>query len=282
MHTSFVHLIHACYCFKQETYPLKYQSTPVGSVQLESQRIELLAHLYAWLEHFRAVISSATSLPDASKSEVELMILRLTTSSALIHVSCALSRYEVDYDGLGEHFEQIVDDGTRVLVLRELHTGNLFPSTSRHRFALGPGIIEPLFTTAYKYRHPIHRRHAIKLLSIAGREGPWLGAREACITTRLMELEEVALLSDNQEIAATSTSLIAVNTDNWSVAIDESRRISEVGIGWGPGSSAYARRANARFSWYTGHLRSQEGDDGDSGSSSLESNWIRWSEDLTF
>jgi len=30
------------------------------------------------------------------------------------------------------------------------------------RFTTGPGLIQPLFLTAYKYRHPLHRRRAVR------------------------------------------------------------------------------------------------------------------------
>jgi hypothetical protein len=59
------------------------------------------------------------------------------------------------------------------------------------RFTTKPKLIQPLFLTAFKYRHPLYRRGAIALLSIAGRESRWSGRREARVTSRIMELEEI-------------------------------------------------------------------------------------------
>jgi hypothetical protein len=60
------------------------------------------------------------------------------------------------------------------------------------RFTAGPGLIQPVFMTAYKCREPLLRRRAIHLLTSAGCEGPWSGRREARITSRIMDLEAMA------------------------------------------------------------------------------------------
>ena len=114
----------------------------------------------------------------------------MTALSALIHISCAVSPFESAYDAHDLHFQQIIADGEAILSARTDETDGFTGRRNPQHFSVGPGIIEPLFQTAYKYRDPVHRRRAIHLLSIAGREGPWNGPREASITSRIMLLEE--------------------------------------------------------------------------------------------
>jgi hypothetical protein len=106
------------------------------------------------------------------------------------------------YDAHASHFQQIVKDGEQVMTLRGSHftqnstssapyTG--FSGLAPHllsRFTTGPGIIQPLLLTASKYRASRWRYRAIAVLSLAGREGPWVGPREAAVAHRIMELEE--------------------------------------------------------------------------------------------
>ena len=118
----------------------------------------------------------------------------MTALSTLIHLSCILSPYETAFDAHGPFFERIITDAEVVLAARHQESYSPFengPSIDGQRFTMGLGPIQPLFLTAWKYRHPLHRHRAIFLRSVdAGREGPWLGPREACITSRIMELEE--------------------------------------------------------------------------------------------
>ncbi len=58
------------------------------------------------------------------------------------------------------------------------------------QYSLEPGILQPLFFTAIKYRHSAWRRNAIQLLRKVGREGPWDGSLLAVVAARATKVEE--------------------------------------------------------------------------------------------
>ena len=190
--TTLVQLVHACYEFTSMAYKWKYR--PSVSPPMSFQQGRLIAHLLTWLEQFNLIILPTLSREDANSSRVNLyckaLTLRMTALSTLIYLSCILSPLETAYDIHASHFQQIITDGKVVLTSRHRELDYIMDRASRPRFTNGPGLIQPLFQSALKYRHPVHRRHAIALLSLAGREGPWSGPREARITSRIMELEE--------------------------------------------------------------------------------------------
>jgi hypothetical protein len=57
-------------------------------------------------------------------------------------------------------------------------------------FTFDMGIIQPLYLTACKCRHPILRRRAIALLERSGMEGVWGGEAMAAAATWAMKIEE--------------------------------------------------------------------------------------------
>ena len=200
---TLVQLVHACYEFTSMAYKWKYR--PSASPPMSIQQGRLIAHLLTWLEQFNLIVLPTPPREDTNSSQVNLyckaLTLRMTALSTLIYLSCILCPLETAYDNHASHFQQIITDGEVILTYRHKVLESLIEGACNPRFANGPGLIQPLFQSALKYRHPVHRRHAIALLSLAGREGPWCGPREARIASRIMELEE----------AGASDSLVALS-----------------------------------------------------------------------
>jgi hypothetical protein len=280
-HTVLMQLMHICYSFVHESYAWKYWPTSAASARFYEQQNRLLAHIWTWMGQVWTRISPRSGENRCVPAvEAHFLTLRMNALSVLIHVSCALTPYEIDYDALQAQFEQIIDDGEAVLSAIASVPSDLPQGIEGHRFAIGPGIIEPLFTTAYKYRNPLSRRRAIRLLSVAGREGPWFGPREASVTARLMELEEgyagysadtnhSPLMfkteydgktstswprSDNPldapqveaQTAVQQNSQLGQNQD-WTMRMHERTRINELGLSWAEGYDQGPRKALIRF-----------------------------------
>ncbi len=191
-HKVLVQLAHASYCFLFECLEIKRRQQP-SSTAISDQQSRLIAFLQKWLECFDPILSSLAVLRKSplSTEGCHALKLRMTACSALIKLYCAISPYETAYDIHGPLFRQILADGEAILPTRRAEVDGIDGARAYFsRFTMGPGIIEPLFTVAFKYRHPIDRRHAIHLLALSGREGPWDGAREARITSAIMAYEE--------------------------------------------------------------------------------------------
>ena len=222
-HIILVRLVHLCYNFTSTNYKFRYQPQSAAP-SLYIQQGRLIAHLSTWLEQHTLNI-----LPKFAREPVRLqqakvynhaLTLRVTALSTLISLSCIFCPYEMAYDSHAAHFQQIVADSDAIVSGRHGELNNVVKGIDGQRFQAGPGIIQPLFLTATKYRHPRHRRHAIRLLSLAGCEGPWTGPREARIGTRIMELEENGAYHSSASLA-TSASLSEIS---------EPVRIHEIGL----------------------------------------------------
>jgi hypothetical protein len=196
--TTLVQLVHACYNFTSTAYKLKYQPQSI-SPSMYIQQGRHIAHLSTWLEHFNLTVLPTLAPDHASPSQLKAyshpLTLRMTALSTLIYLSCILCPYETAFDAHAPHFERIITDAEAVLLARHKEPGSPIVEgmgIDGQRFATGPGPVQPLFLTAWKCRHTLHRRRAIALLRSldAGREGPWSGPREARVTSRIMELEE--------------------------------------------------------------------------------------------
>lgn len=122
--------------------------------------------------------------------------------------------HEMSYDIHASAFRQILLDAEAVLSTRSAKEDLPDRPLGHLRFSIGPGIIQPLYVVAEKYRESSWRRRAISCLSGAGLEGPWNGPREAAAALRLAQHEEAwpdhvsvpkffkwSLLQQNAELA---------------------------------------------------------------------------------
>ena len=256
-HNILVQVAHSCYHFAQRVLGINYQSHPINVPILEQQS-RLIAHLHTWLEHFEVhvlpALSTGLANPATTKSGSHALALRVTALSALTHISCALSPFESSYDAHEHHFQQIIADGVAIMSARHIES----PSRRNgQRFTVGPGMIEPLFQTACKYRNPIHRPRALRLLSLAGREGPWDGRREAAVTSRIMALEEQdlgsTLLGQSSEGSNGHTSTTTQTNppdgehNAWKAGICEALRVNQIGIKSLPADDGSLNKVAVRF-----------------------------------
>ena len=163
-----------------------------------------LAGLKLWQDDFNTrVLPGCSPSPLNEEALIHALTLHIICLSAIIHVSNVLSPYEVHYDLHAHEFQQIVADAETVLALSSYRSSQQrrpntasqsasddFEADQKSIVTTKPGIIQPLFLTAEKYRHPIWRRRAISCLARAGLELPFNGPREAAIAARIVQHEE--------------------------------------------------------------------------------------------
>ena len=163
-----------------------------------------IAQLKLWQVDFnKRTLHRYSRAPIKRESLIHALTLHMICLSALIHVSNVLNPHEVHYDLYACEFHQIVTDAETILDLRSHRStqqpenitespsaSDYFYPDQRPTVATKPGIIQPLFLTAEKYRHSMWRRRAITCLSRAGLELPFNGPREAAIAARIVQHEE--------------------------------------------------------------------------------------------
>ena len=192
---ALVRLIHLCYEFRSKNEKFRYRLHSAAP-SLYIQQGRLIAHLSMWIEQLTTFIlptlAKEISPCGTGAARNHALTLRVIALSTMISLSCILCPHQAAFDSHTAHFETIIDDCDALILERDAtkEPGDVLRSLDGSHYQAGPGIIEPLFLTATKSRHPCHRRRAIRLLSTAGCEGPWIGTREACISRRIMQLEE--------------------------------------------------------------------------------------------
>ena len=252
--------------------PLKYEVPLAIAQEVYNQQHQLVASLRT----LRNILDSNIQEARDPQSEDGGLILRMTVLSALIHTSCALTPHETAYDAHELSFRCIVADGEAVLVSNSAKIPSSSPKNQWHQFTMGPGVVEPLFTTACKCRHPVVRRRAIDQLSMAGREGPWYGPREARIMSRIMELEECHDFPIDPPSASSD--------------IGELQRINEVGFSSAPKALSLSTNVIVRFSRCHSrkhrpqvHPHDDDREEFETSDNSLSGLvWERWIEQLEF
>lgn len=184
-----VPLLHSCYHFTAHASQYKYLPRHAISQDIFVEQGRHIAQLSLWLAKLDHDILSprARNVSNlAVHSYTHALMLRILCVSTMIYASTVLSPYETVYDNHASSFQQIVTDVTAVL-----GTTPKSP-TDLGQFRPGPGIIQPLFFTAMKYRHSQWRRLAIDVLKRAGRERPFDGVPLASVATRAVQIEEAA------------------------------------------------------------------------------------------
>ena len=253
-HKTLVRLTHTCYSFVFECLQIKREQQSPGHCFRENQS-RLVAHLCSWLADFEPIVESRlrSKSPEVSLSLEgrHALKLRMTANSALIKVFTALSAFETAYDVHGRIFHQILADGETIIASRKEEHNTIGSGIPDHpRFTLGPGIVEPLFTVAFRYRHPIERRRAIRLLSLSGCEGPWDGVREARIISAMMQHEEAAFMDRSTlhlEDSSASPERLTPFEQDWQAKIPELARIHDWGFSPEVSAHGKSRQATVRF-----------------------------------
>jgi hypothetical protein len=182
-----VRLIHTSYHFTAQASQFKYLPRAAVPCDLVFKQGLLIAKLSIWLDILNQNFSS-NQVDSAHKLSSEgfyhTLILRSQCLSTLVYLSTVLSPHECSYDIHGPRFQRIVQDAGTILS----NDGGSVPEL--RQFRPSPGIIQPLFLAATKYRHAVWRRRAIELVRRAGREGPFDGLLLAAVANRAVEIEE--------------------------------------------------------------------------------------------
>ncbi|KAJ4248383.1 hypothetical protein NW762_012716 [Fusarium torreyae] len=176
--------LHSSYQFIRAALPYKYANPKLIPSALGLEQGRHLGNLRQWLLDYQP----DPSLPKLEPQNEQLFVLRAQCLAGLVQVATVLQPYEIAYDSHEPDFQEIIASVEAVLDIRakdaQLHLYAL-PS-----FTPEMGIIQPLFQTALKCRHPFWRRKALSLLQRSGREGPWSGPRDARVLEVVMAAEE--------------------------------------------------------------------------------------------
>jgi hypothetical protein len=158
------------------------------SFDLIMKQSQILSWLRKWLDSFSELVeTNDNSYGPKTPYGRHLRLLKAQCLAMLLGVSNIRTTLQTSWDKYGPEFEEIVNCAAIVL------EGADFPATSTSSipsFSPAPGVIQPLFFTARKYRHSLVRRRAISLLRLTGYEGPFSGDFEADLATRFVEIEE--------------------------------------------------------------------------------------------
>ena len=193
----------SCFTWTASVLSFKY-ARPPHHRDLLIEHGRQVAYLHLWLQRFESRVlplyECSQDAPARTLSALKhALLLRMSCTFTLIHVSTIIDPYETSYDSYAPYFEQTVLDAERFLSIpsvRRKCPG--MPSDDRCKSLLGPGIIPPLFMTAEKYRNSSWRRRALACLHRSGQELLFNGRREAAIARRLLQYEET--LSKNQPV----------------------------------------------------------------------------------
>lgn len=235
-------ILHACYHFISTAQQYKYTNSSLIPSNILIEQGRHLGNLKQWLSCHQL----DPSRPAADPQSEQLIILRAQSLAGLIHCATVLQPYQTAYDSYGREFREIIRLAEALSDMQPEVMNSPGYSGDLPHFAPEMGIIQPLFLTALKYRHPFWRRKALDLLQKSGREGPWCGAIEAAVLKVVLEAEE-----------ATPNNLQGMNEPDQAIVyqpsgVSESQRVhlcsivgyvarqqdNRVGMGVGPGTRA--------------------------------------------
>ena len=225
---SLFQVLHSAYQFASSTTQFFYKYLPdtrrPSNLYVEQGRH--ITNLRTWLavhgvypdgfrsSDFHGTLSSTSR--GTSEEITQNLIFTSQALSCLIYLSTLLHPTETIYDDFEAEFQQIVQCVSAVLEFESNSSNaasgddtanqetNDHPNRSSksrpkasipsrtNTFTPELGVIQPVFFTALKYRHPVWRRKAIALLLRCGREGPWWGELEAACASMAIRAEERA------------------------------------------------------------------------------------------
>ena len=197
-----VPLMHSCYHFIAKASECRDLSSASLLPEILVEQGRRVAELSSWLKTLEEhTLPTRTDTVHKSLSGVSrhTMMLRAQCLIMIIIIFTITSPFETTYDVFAPQFQQIVQHSAVALGDNRDYLNGL------GQFYAVPGITQPLFFTALKYRHSAWRRQAIQLLRGAGREGPWDGQLLAAVASRAMNIEEATQASTNEIIPTSLT-----------------------------------------------------------------------------
>jgi hypothetical protein len=193
-------LIQACFCFTSHAAQYTYRPRIFLPPELPIEQGRHIAALRLWLQQLDSNILPYVKASRCSASAVlseymHCLMLRNLCLSAIVYTSTILDPYETRWDDYAREFQQIITGAETIIDNRQRKRPKaLTSSTSAFTFTPSPGIIQPLYLTVLKYRHPRWRRRALELLRQSDKEGPWDGRLMAAAAQRAVEVEESELV----------------------------------------------------------------------------------------
>ena len=183
-------LLHASMHFVGEASQEIFKEYADLTFELVLKQSQQISWLRKWLDSFSELVETGEAgTQHLGRTRYRhLRMLKAQCLSTLLAVSNIRTTSQVSWDRFAAEFEEIVHCAEVVLD----EAGHYLTSSQSplQPFCPSPGIIQPLFFTARKYRHSVVRRRAISLLRVAGFEGPFSGDFEADLATRFVEIEE--------------------------------------------------------------------------------------------
>lgn len=231
-------ILHTCYHFISATRQYKYTNSSLIPSNILIEQGRHLGNLQQWL--------SLHQLDPSHPQNEQLIILRAQSLAGLIHCATVLQPYETAYDKYEREFKEIIALAEALFAIQPEVINSPGYSGDLPHFAPEMGIIQPLFLTALKCRHPFWRRKALDLLQKSGREGPWCGAIEAAILKVAIEVEEAIpynLQYMNEPVGSVVYQPSSVPESQrvhlcWIVGYVARKEDNRVGMGVGPGTRA--------------------------------------------
>ena len=195
-------IIHACYCFTSQASHCKYLPQKLVPVDLFFEQGHHIGALKLWLRRLTRDIlptlkASSNHQSAGTAKYTHCLVLRNLCISTIIYASTILDPYETAWDTHASSFQDIVTGAELIHNHRRRGQRGFLPSsTTAFTFSPSPGIIQPLYLTVLKYRHPIWRRRALEVLRHSGKEGPWDGKLMAAAAQCTVDAEESELARD--------------------------------------------------------------------------------------
>ncbi|KAM6529656.1 hypothetical protein FALCPG4_007784 [Fusarium falciforme] len=235
-------ILYACYHFISTARQYKYINSSLVPSNILIEQGRHLGNLQQWLSCHQL----DPSRPAADPQNEQLIILRAQSLAGLIHCATVLQPHETAYDSYDREFKEILKLAEALFDMQPEVMNSPGYSGDLPHFAPEMGIIQPLFLTALKYRHPFWRRKALDLLQKSGREGPWCGAIEAAVLKVVIEAEEATpnnLQGMNEPDQAVVYQPSGVPENQrvhlcWIVGYVARQQDNRVGMGVGPGTRA--------------------------------------------
>ncbi|WAO91624.1 Zn(2)-C6 fungal-type domain-containing protein [Fusarium falciforme] len=235
-------ILHACYHFISTARQYKYINSSLVPSNILIEQGRHLGNLQQWLSCHQLDPSRLGADPQNE----QLIILRAQSLAGLIHCATVLQPHETSYDSYDREFKEILKLAEALFGMQPEVVNSPGYSGDLPHFAPEMGIIQPLFLTALKYRHPFWRRKALDLLQKSGREGPWCGAIEAAVLKVVIEAEEATpnnLQGMNEPDQAVVYQPSGVPENQrvhlcWIVGYVARQQDNRVGMGVGPGTRA--------------------------------------------
>jgi hypothetical protein len=138
------------------------------------------------LQRWSLALQNSSSL---YTNDAAVQVLKVQHLAATVKTSALFYFDELAFDAFTAKFKEILDLADDIIL-------TAMKARAALEFSIDLGIIQTLWFTACKCRHPVLRRKAIYLLNRSGTEGLWDGCVMAATATWVVDFEERGILDD--------------------------------------------------------------------------------------